>query len=374
MRIVHTESSLGWGGQEIRVLTEAAGLAARGHEVLVLAPREARIFGEAIRRGVPVEPLAIARKQWRGLCAMRGWLAANAIRATDIVNTHSSTDSWLAALACATLERPPAIVRTRHISAMIPNNLPTRWLYTRAAHAIVTTGESLRQQLIGMNHFSGARIFSVPTGIDLARFVPGDQRAARAQCGLPAAGLIVGIVATLRSWKGHRFLIDAIAALKRNDVTLVIVGDGPMRAALESRAAERGLSGRVVMAGNHHDVVPWLQAFDIFALPSYANEGVPQALIQASLTGLAIVTTAIGAIPEVCVADDTAVVVKPQDVDDLARGLAELLGDPAQRARLGQAARARAVGRFGEQAMLDRMEAVFRLVLDDRRGRTAYAR
>ena len=363
MKIVHTESSLGWGGQEIRVLTEAAGIAARGHEVLLLAPREARIYAEAIRRNVPVEPLAIGRKNLGGAAAMRRWLAAHRV---DIINTHSSTDSWLTAVAAATVERPPVIVRTRHISAMIPNNLPTRWLYTRATRAIVTTGESLREQLININHYPGERIFSVPTGIDPERFAPGNRGAARRRLGLPDTASIVGIVATLRSWKGHRFLIDAIAALKRSDVILAIVGDGPMRAALESRIAERGLTERVVMAGNQDDVVPWLHAFDLFALPSYANEGVPQALIQASLCGLASVTTAVGAISEVAAADETAVIVKPQDTEDLARGLAALLDDPARRACYGQAARSRAVGRFSEHVMLDRMEGIFRLVLGKR--------
>ena len=366
MKIVHTEASLGWGGQEIRVLAEAAGLAARGHEVLILTPREARIYDEALRRGLPVEALPIGRKDLRGFRAMRRWLAQERL---DILNTHSSTDSWLGALACATLKHPPAIVRTRHISALIPNNLPTRWLYTKATDAIVTTGEALRAQLINVNRFSPERIYSVPTGIDPQRFCPGDRARARAKLGLPLDASIVGIVATLRSWKGHRFLIDAIAALKRPKVHLVMVGDGPMRAALESRVAERGLSERTHLPGNQDDVVPWLHAFDVFALPSYANEGVPQAIIQASMTGLAIVTTAVGAIPEVAIDGKTAVIVKPQDVDDLAHGIARLLDDPVLRSRLGHAARDHARNRFGYQNMLDRMEGIFGLVRDAHQAR-----
>ncbi|MEO7405312.1 MAG: glycosyltransferase, partial [Burkholderiales bacterium] len=195
MRIVHTESSMGWGGQEIRVLAEAAGLAARGHDLVVLAPRESRIYEAAGNRALAVEALPIGRKNLAGLRALRAWLRANP---ADILNTHSSTDSWLAALACVGLKNAPAIVRTRHVSALVPTNLATRWLYTRAAGAIVTTGESLKAQLVEVNHFPAERIFSVPTGIDPNRFVPGDRRAARRKLGLPEQALVVGSVATLR--------------------------------------------------------------------------------------------------------------------------------------------------------------------------------
>ena len=98
MNILHTENSLGWGGQEIRILTEAAGMIRRGHEVQLIAPRESRIFEEAPARGVPVTALPIAKKRPSGFFALRHWLKMNSV---DVINSHSSTDSWLAALACA---------------------------------------------------------------------------------------------------------------------------------------------------------------------------------------------------------------------------------------------------------------------------------
>src|SRR5213076_511622 len=138
---------------------------------------------------------------------------------------------------------------------------------------------------------------------------PGDKRTARRAVGLPEEALLIGIVATLRSWKGHRYLLQALPEC----ATLVIVGDGPQREALTAQAAAVGIAGRVRFAGNQRDVVPWLQALDMFALPSYANEGVPQALLQAMLVGLPCVTTSIGGIPELARDGETALVVPPQD-------------------------------------------------------------
>jgi len=356
MKILHTESSCGWGGQEIRILDEAQGMSSRGHEVSLVAPRESRIYEAALERGLNAKALPIARKNLTGLLAMRRWLKAHL---ADVVNCHSSTDSWLAALACATLARAPALVRTRHVSAAIPNNLPTRWLYRSATAHVVTTGEALRMQLLRDNGLSPESVTSVPTGIDAERFVPGDRDSARRLAGLPSGRPLVGIVATLRSWKGHRYLIEALHGLPP-EVGLVIVGDGPQRRNIEARVRELGLGGRVWLAGNQADVLPWLQSLDVFALPSYANEGVPQALVQAMLCGLACVTTAAGSIGELARDGATAIVVAAEDAADLRRGLNGALGDARLRARLGGAAREHCAANFGVKTMLDRMERVFR--------------
>ncbi len=356
LHVVHTEASLGWGGQEIRILTEARGLIARGHEIELLCPPEARICAEAPNYGVPVTALPIGRKNLRGVIALRQRLAG---RRCDVVNTHSSTDSWLAALACAASSSAPPLVRTRHISAAIPDNLATRWLYQRATRSIVTTGERLREQLVRDNGFDPARIVSVPTGVDTSRYHPGDRDAERLRLGLPTGVPIVGIVATLRSWKGHRYLLDAFAQLPDRATWLVIVGDGPQRVAIEQQIPALGLSGRVVLAGNQSDVAPWLRCFDVFALPSYANEGVPQSIVQAMLTALPVVTTDIGSIGEAVQDGSTGLMVPPENTSALAAALERLLGNPALRDQLGTAARTAALQKFSLDAMLDRMEAVF---------------
>lgn len=356
LSIVHTEASLGWGGQELRILGESQGMMRRGHEVRLICAPESRIYAEAPAWGLPVTAAPIGKKRPAGLRAMVGWFRRNRC---DVISTHSSTDSWLAALAMLALGRPYPIVRTRHISAPVATNRATRWLYTRATSRIVTAGEALRKELIERNGYPAARIDSVPTGIDTTRFKPGDRAAARAALGLPAERTLVGIVATLRSWKGHLYLIEAVAGLPES-VGLVMVGDGPMRPQLEAKVDALGLRPRTTFAGNRSDVVPWLQALDVFALPSYANEGVPQALMQAMLTGLACVTTGVGSIAEVAKPDETALLVPPKDVTALRAALERLLGDGALRDRLGKAARAHCAANYSYEHMLDEMEKIYR--------------
>jgi glycosyltransferase involved in cell wall biosynthesis len=365
LRILHTESSLGWGGQEIRVLTEARGVARRGHDVTLAAPAQSRIFRAAADYGLEAVDIPIARKSVLGLHGMTGLLRN---RRFDVVNTHSSTDSWLAAIAVCLLRQSPPIVRTRHISAPVPRNFATRWLYRSATRRIVTTGERLRLQVIEETGVAPGNVVSIPTGIDLDRFRPGDAAGARMALGLEPAGALIGIVATLRSWKGHRYLFEAFAGLADREATLLVVGDGPQREPLEILARELGIADRVRFAGNQADVVPWMRAMDLFCLPSYANEGVPQALMQAMACGLAVISTPVGSIAEIVQDGDTGRLVAPEDAPALRRAIEALLADPALRARLASSARTAALRRFGEDRMVERMLDVFTVVARASRG------
>ncbi len=370
LAIAHTEASLEWGGPQIRTLTEAAGLIGRGHQVLIYAPQDARILAEAPRFGVPAVAMQIGEKQPPGVGALVGAFRANPV---DIVNGHSSTDTWLAALACRWLrvrDRPyPALVRTRHVSIPVPQNRATRWLYQRAAARIVTSGELLRQQLMRENGIDASKIDSVPTGVDPATFAPRDRAAARAELNLSQSAPLVGIIGALRSWKGHRVLLDAMTQLRRAEVRLVIVGEGPQRAPLEAQVDALGLRARVLFAGQQRDVTPWLAACDACALPSYANEGLPQVLVQAMFAGVPCVTTDVGGIPEIARDGETALVVPREDAPALAAALDRLLLVPSVGAALAKRARAYALPRFGLATMLDRMEAVFERARSDvRRG------
>lgn len=359
LSILHTESSIGWGGQEIRILTEAQGMLRRGHCITLVTPPEAMLLPAAHQMGLPVVSLPIGAKKMGALMALRRWLAANG-RDFDVINMHSSTDSWLSALACRTLRGMPPRVRTRHVSTAIHNTLPTRWLYLRATAHIVTAGEALRQQLHRDNRFPLEHMTSIPTGIDLERFQPREQAAARRALGISDAPTL-GIVATLRDWKGHAYLLQALERLRERfpDWRLLIIGDGPQRKKIEQQIQQLHLGDRVRLVGNQENVEQWLNALDLFVLPSYGEEGVPQGIMQAMACGLAVVSTPVGAIREAVVDGVTGVLVEPRNADALAQALAGLMGNADLRRRMGQAGQRQARSRFGIDKMLDKMETIF---------------
>jgi glycosyltransferase involved in cell wall biosynthesis len=364
LAIVHTESSLGWGGQEIRILTEISGMLARGHRVMLLTPETSEIYHAAKKIGIPVTAVAIAKKRISGVLALRQWLQKNG-NAVDIVNSHSSTDSWLAALALSTLTgKKPALIRTRHVSTPINNSPFTRWLYTTASAHIVTTGEALRLQLHTQNSYPLSKLTSVRTGIDLNRFHPHDKAAVRQKLGL-APRPTLGILATLRDWKGHEDLLDALVLLRAQSIEhqawqLLIVGDGPERERLIAKIAVRGLNDVVSLVGNQENVPEWLSAMDIFVLPSYGNEGVPQSIMQAMACGLPVVSTPVGAIAEAVAINESGMLVATRNPAALAAALNQLMQDTALSERMGAAGREIAISAFGIDVMINKMELVFR--------------
>ena len=363
LNILHTESSLGWGGQEIRILTEARGMLDRGHRVTLLTPASAEILPAAKKLHIPVEAIDIATKRIKPLLALRQWLKQHG-REYDIINSHSSTDSWLSAVACATLHGMPALVRTRHVSTPINNHFSTRWLYEKATAHIVTTGEALREQLHRDNGYALAHMTSVRTGIALDYYRPLDKLVARAKLGLENRP-IIGIVATLRDWKGHEDLLDAMVLLRAQVATfpdwrLVIVGGGPEYERLENKIKARQLDSVVKLVGNQDNVPEWLSAFDIFTLPSYGNEGVPQGIMQAMACGLPVVCTSVGAISEAVQDGRTGIMVAKRNPQSLANGLARLMNDQLLCSEMGREGHAFAREHFGVDVMLDKMEAIFR--------------
>jgi len=358
MKIVHTEASCGFGGQELRILTEAKGLQDRGHDISIICEPHSNIFKLAGTYGLKAVAMPIEKKNRAGFCALRSWIKENQ---PDIINTHSSADTWMTAVAVKTLLNRPAVIRTRHISAPIPKNFFSRWLYCKGSDFIVTTGEKLREVLISDNGFPEKHIKSIRTGIDLSRFQPAAKSIQRESLGLKSDILTIGIVATLRSWKGHRYLLEAFSQLVGDfSIQLLIVGDGPQDESLKYFAEELGITESVVFAGRQENVENWMQAMDIFCLPSYANEGVPQSLMQAQACGLPVITTAVGSIEEAVIQNKTALIVKPKDVFSLKKALELLLTDKNKREDMAAQAAMLAHENFSLQSMLDDMETLFK--------------
>ena len=142
---------------------------------------------------------------------------------------------------------------------------------------------------------------------------------------------------------------------------MLIVGDGPRREVIGDWVARSGdLRRRIRLLGQRDDVPDLMAAMDLFVLPSYANEGVPQAILQAMAMSLPVVSTRVGAIDEAVVEGETGRLVAPRQVAVLADVLRDVLADPPALRRMGEAGRERVCRRFALPGMADAMEAVFR--------------
>jgi glycosyltransferase involved in cell wall biosynthesis len=234
-------------------------------------------------------------------------------------------------------------------------------LVVHLADRIIVNAESLRPR-----GRAGVRTEVVPSGVDSERFRPraGERRAAKARLGLAADRPVIGTVGRLEPRKGTAVLVEALARIHadgRPDVALVIAGDGPLRAEMETLASRLGVAAHVHLLGDCADVRDVLAALDVFVLPSL-TEGMSNALLEAMAMECGIVATAVGGTPEVMAGDATGVLVPAADPAALARATVRLLDAPDERARLGAAARRRVEERFDARAMVRRLEAVYAAV------------
>ena len=248
MRVLHTESSLGWGGQEIRIMREAQVMAKAGHEVHIACGVNSTLSKMAVKFAPDVNTIVLKMHKKRPSHLLRVRAMLESVKPTIVV-CHSSTDHWLVAIVRLFASTKFPIVRVRHISTLISTGRLTRWLYSCGCDAIITTGSEIRESMVSARLAPARKVWSIPTGLNRGVFEGLSKSGVRRQLRLPQGAILIGIVATLRSWKGHEDLIRAFSCLEGN-VRLLIVGDGPRMDALVSIVDELGQSGRVMFAGH----------------------------------------------------------------------------------------------------------------------------
>ncbi|MBI5809744.1 MAG: glycosyltransferase family 4 protein [Deltaproteobacteria bacterium] len=360
LTIFHTEASLGWGGQEIRILKEAECMRKRGHRVIIIAEETSGILGRAKASGFEVVSMSFLKKDYpasffRLLKLMKEF-------APDVVNTHSSRDSWLAGLAARASSAQPALIRTRHLSTPVAKGIASSIVYKSLPHRVITTAEAIRDNLIRINGCLPDRIVSIPTGVDLVLFNPlRHYKDIRAELSLPDDTLLAGMVSVIRSWKGHDCFVEAAGILSKKfpDARFIITGDGPRREAIEKMVKDKNLSGHVLMLGHREDIPDIMAFIDILVQPSYGNEGVPQSLLQAMAMETPVVVSDIRPLLEVVTDKVTGLVAKTKDPESLAEKIEALMRDKALRDRLGAAGRRLVVERFSMENMADAVERTY---------------
>ena len=358
-KILHSESSMGWGGQEIRVLAELLAMQERGHQVSLCAPSTSQIAVRGRDAGLDVWELDDRKWMW----PISIWKIAQRLRqrGIEVVNTHSSKDGWVVGIA-ARWAGVPCVIRSRHIDVEYPRVAISRIAYGRLPHIVLTTSEKIRQRLMDRLSLDPSKIFCVATGIDLAKFSTLPDRAeVCAAWGIAGDMSCVGMVSVLRSWKGHRIFLEACKLLisQHPGLSILIVGEGPQRQNIQSWIEEFGLHEHVRMLGHLEDIRPALAVLDVLVLPSLKHEGIPQIILQAQGAGTPVVASDAGGIPEVVRDGVTGLLVPTGDAQALAQSVNRLLSDPASAKALAREAKERALAEYGISAMCQKLESIY---------------
>ncbi|MFT4552132.1 MAG: glycosyltransferase involved in cell wall biosynthesis [Chlamydiales bacterium] len=363
MRILHTEASPGWGGQEIRILREAEGMRKRGHEVIMAINRGGGLVGPARQAGFEVYELSFEKKKL--LFTLFHLLKIIWKHDIDIVNTHSSLDAWTAGIA-ARLSRKK-VIRTRHLSTAIRPGLNSIALYNWLADNVVTTCAAIVETIQLQAKLPPHRCMSIPTGINPESFNVSEDEVLklRESLGISKDTCLVGTACILRSWKGVSDLLQAAKTLQgRENIKWLIVGGGVSEKYFRDQWKDLGLQKSVIFTGHLDNPYTAIAAMDIFALLSTGNEGVSQASLQAAYLKKPLITTTIGGLPEVCIHGETGYQVGVSSFLEVAESVLLLSENIEDRMIMGERAHKLVMDRFTMNKTLNDMESIYKAALE----------
>lgn len=358
------------------LLGQLRRLSAEGYEVTGISapgPNAGALQAEGIRH----LPWRNATRSWNPVADVRALAELVALlrrERFDLVHTHNPKPGVLGRVA-ARLAGTPLVVNTVHGLYATPEDrlrkraavLGLEWLAGRCSDLELYQSEEdlawagrLRLARKGRSHLLGN---GTDTGFfDPAQVPPERAAALRRELGLPADALVVGAVGRLVAEKGYRELFAAARAVRQADprVRFLAVGTPDLdKADAISEAELAAAAGDVLVTGWRDDVRDLLAVMDVFVLASW-REGMPRSAIEAAAMGKALVLTDIRGCREVARHDREALLVPPRDPGALATAISRLAADPALRERLAGAARRRALERFSEQDVAERVVAHYR--------------
>lgn len=360
LRVVHLLQGLEVGGLEIMVAHLLEGLDPRRFQSQVigydsLGPLAYRLGMSGIpafllkrRQGVDVRYIA---RLARHLAAIR----------PHILHLHNPTAFFYGTLA-GRLARVPCIIYTEHGRdfASSKHNQYLHRMLGRLVNRIVVVSESGRA-VLQAEGVPSKRILTIHNGIDAARFQIGEDRwGMRARLGFDRDQPLLGIVARLDAIKNHASLLRAMPRVMRAhpDTTLLIIGDGPLRADLERQVSELDLRRSVRFLGTRDDVPELLAALDVVVLCSL-SEGLSLTLLEQSAAGKPMVVTDVGGNQEIIKDGQTGLLVPVNDEEALASAINRLLDDPERAHSIGRAARLQFMREFTLARMVSRYAEVY---------------
>jgi glycosyltransferase involved in cell wall biosynthesis len=239
------------------------------------------------------------------------------------------------------------------------------------ATATVANCDAARRALLADERPRRERVYVLENGVDLDRFLalplPGATPVTDAS---GSSRAYVGAVANLRHVKGLDVFVRAASMLAERfpEVTFRIAGEGEQRGELEEQTRQLPLTGRFELPGKEADVPGFLKGLDVAVLAS-RSEGMPNAVLEYMAAGRPVVSTAVGAVPELISDGVHGLLVPPEDAGALAAAIARLLADRGLASRLAESARRRAVERYSRPAMVRRFEEFYTRLVYSRRRR-----
>lgn len=213
------------------------------------------------------------------------------------------------------------------------------WWLARRTPVIIAGSEAIKNDILRYDGVPSGTVRVIPYGVDVEKFdIPLSRNEARKKLGFSADRFLVGTVGRLEEQKGQSYLVEAAAMLRREglNISLLLIGSGREEKRLRDLVAREGIAEEVLFLGTRRDLPDLFRAMDVFVLSSLW-EGLPLALLSAMASGVPVVATPVGGIPEVIRDGVNGFLVPPADAGALAAALRRVREDPGRASTFGEA-------------------------------------
>jgi glycosyltransferase involved in cell wall biosynthesis len=366
VKVLHVIDHMGLGGEQ-RVVQDLALM--HGPDVVPAAwsLRSHQLPGVAERMaaaGVPYRTFGLSAANPFALSTLRRELREIS---PDVLHLHLEVSTLIGTLAALSLPAPRPVVVASVANDPYRQHLVHRYAGRALAPAIdlhVTHSRGIRDSVRRAYAGRPRRVEVVSLGIDLHRFDRALASPDRVEDYRRGAGRVVGTLGRLVPQKAIHVLLDATPALLQEDPStrVLVVGDGPLRGALEAQAQQLGIAHAVRFAGYQDDVVSAYAAMDVFVLPS-RDEGFGLVFLEAMAVGVPVVGTRVVGSEDAVEDGVTGLLVPYADAPALARAIQALLDDPELARRLKECAAERVRRLYTREQCAARVEALYREVL-----------
>lgn len=355
-KILYVITKSSGGGAQRYVYDLATNLPADSWDVAVAVggngPLVSKLHGEGIRT-IEVKSFVRDVALLRDFRTLRELITLFRNETPDVVHLNSAKAVGLGAIA-ARLAGVPRIIATVHGSAAQESWRP--WWQRVLIRIIEHISRMLAHETIvvsARDQKSGTTL--IHNGVADTTFKSREE--ARRELGIPQEVCVVGTIGEQTQNKNQRVLIESVGALSSSNAILAIIGDGEMRAALES-AARAYPSHDIRFLGFKENAAQYLHAFDIFVLPSL-KEGLPYVLLEAGQAKLPVIATHVGGIPEIIEHTKTGLLVEPDNTSALCDALTLLIQDELLRTECGTALKEKVAHEFSLERMVAQTLALY---------------
>ena len=360
MKILHVETGRHFLGGPQQVIYLIKALRERDHESLLVCPPGSGIDGEARAAGIRVHNLFCAGD----LDLPFAYRLNQFIReqAPDIVHCHSRRGADVLGGIAATLADVPAIVSRRVDNTEMHFVAALRY---KPFDKVIAISEAIAE-VLREHDIDDERIAVIRSAVDAEAFAREPNiDAFRQEFGLDADTLTIAAAGQLIERKGHRFLLEAFAAIRprQTNTRLFIFGEGELKDSLQAQVAELGLDAMVSFPGFREDLDEFVGCFDIFAHPALA-EGLGVATLKAAAAAVPVVGFDAGGVVEAVADGKTGMLVPAGDAVALSSALERLLTDASLRTELGRAGQRRMQKEFSTATMADQHITLYQSVLN----------